>query len=209
MNNDLDNVHRSVRRWVALLLPSPPWTLRLEDAMEARPDDDRPYGIVQPVTNVDTVFARATIPQGDVRRQTTMSITLYPGLTAVDSGDVLSRREARLQATQLAQLLLDGLEVGVLDASVTPNRQYGGPLKLPLWEYAGIPVTGAGRAGPVLPYGSVDVENPTARPIPDDDEGRRWTVQVSFRAQWWAAGRARVAMPAEPIIRTVPGSFKP
>lgn len=179
MSHDLDNVHRSARRWLSLVLPSPPWSVSLEEGREALPDDDRPVAIVTPVGNMANLFARGSAPQGDVHRQLPMSMALYPEVAD-------ERRAGRLAAADLSQLVLDAISIGLVKDD---GSNLCLPLTMPLWNYEGVPITGATRAGPADPFTFMEVEDPVVTAIPDPEDDRRWSVQVTFRATWWTPGR--------------------
>jgi hypothetical protein len=78
MNFAQDDIHRSLRRYVTWLLPDVPvWTQRAEIR-----DDARPVGVVEPAGPSTTLFARSSIPQGDVQKTRPWSLMLYPALAA-------------------------------------------------------------------------------------------------------------------------------
>jgi hypothetical protein len=211
------SVHRSLRRWLSMLLGET-WTLRMEERGLVVPDDKRPMGNVIPVPGAtsQTLFARASIPQGDVQRGQTFTVTLYPPIT----GDV---RECRNRAQLLAESLDDAVVSGVsysgppipglgvqpgqmtyldrIEFSVSP------PLRLPLWNYSGVPVTGASRAGPDDPVGWMEAEDVAVQAIPDPEDDKRWTVQCTLRVTWWDGGRARELLTVPPDATSVPPTF--
>lgn len=169
------------------------------------PDDKRPMGNVIPVPGAtsQTLFARATIPQGDVQRGQTFAITLYPTTT----GDA---RECRNRATLLAEALDDAVVSGVSYADVDPAEEYSvsPPLRLPLWDYAGVPVTGASRAGPADPVGWMEAEDISVQAIPDPEDDKRWTVVCTVRLTWWDGGRSRELPTAPPDVESIPPTFE-
>lgn len=190
MNNP-DDVYRSLRRYVSLILGSPPWQVRLQRTRVS--DDQRPVAILEPGL-LGTPFARRTIPQGDVQKQQTFTVVCYPvvGATAAEAAE---------DARGVASLLDAGFSRGLVTDAVPPAN-IGGPFRVPIWDYAGVPVTGAGRAGPADPYAYADVDQTfNVRPVQDALDELRYTVVCTLRMTWWQAGRA---LPPAPLVTSMP-----
>lgn len=192
--NDPDDVFRSLRRYTAMILGSPPWRVRLQRVRVS--DDDRPVAVLEPGL-LGTPIARRTIPQGDVQKQQTFTIVCYPelGSTADEAGEA---------ARQLAGLLDAGFSRGLV-TSDTPPVNVGAPFRLPIWDYAGVPLTGANRSPAGDPYTHADIDQSfNVRPIQDAMDELRYTVVCTLRMTWWQGGRA---YPPQPIAVAVPGTF--
>lgn len=189
MNFSLDDRHRSLRRFVMNALGSPPWTVRTERQPVA--DEERPVAVVEVVSPVGTTFARTAIPQGDIRRTQAFTLTLYPALGP-------SAAEARQQAAEVAELLTNAIGIGLDDDA---GELLSAPEALPVYDFAGVPVKGATRAGPVEPYGWLTVDDFPVRPLQDPEDPLRWTVACDLRTSWWQSGRLR---PPAPVAGSMP-----
>jgi hypothetical protein len=194
---DPDDIRRSLRRYVAQILGAPPWTVRLQ---RTRVDDDeRPVAILDPGV-MTTPFARAGMRdgnQGDVQKMRPFTVVCYPALgdTAAVSGE---------EAEQLASLLDAGFQRGLVTGDVPPVN-IGAPYRIPVYDFAGVPMTGPDRAGATSPYMYANVdETINVRPIQDALDELRYTVVVNLRVSWWQGGRV---LPATPIATTMPGTF--
>jgi hypothetical protein len=189
VNFSLDDRHRSLRRFVMNALGSPPWVVRTE--RQPVQDDERPVAVVEVTSAVATTQARATLPQGDVRRTQTFTLTLYPVIEATAA-------ESRQLAAQTAELLLQALGAGMSDDA---GGVLSYPERIPVYDFQAVPVKGALRAGPADPYGHLTVEDYPVRPIQDPDDPLRWTVACDLRVSFWQAGRER---PAAPVVTNLP-----
>lgn len=195
--NDPEDVLRSLRRYVAQMLGSPPWTVRLQRTRVA--DDERPVAIVEESGPLTTPFARArTVNQGDQQKQQSFTVVCYPplGSQPVDSAET---------ARQVASLLDAGFSRGLVTDD-TPPVNIGAPFYFPVYDYAGVPITGSGRAGPQDFYTFAEVDNTfNVRAIQDAVDEKRYTVVANLRVRWWQAGR----IPADaPIAESVTGTFE-
>lgn len=189
MNYALDDRHRSLRRFVMNALGSPPWTVRTERQPVA--DEERPVAVVEVSTAVVTLRARTSIPQGNVERQQTFTITLYPVMEETAA-------ESRLAAEAASQQLDQALVVGLSNDDETVLSY---PEMLPVYDFAGVAVKGADRAGPMDPYGWMRADDYPVRTIQDPDDPLRWTVACDLRASWEQAGRER---PPAPTVGSMP-----
>lgn len=194
MNFALDDIHRSLRRYVSQALGSPPWRVRV--VRQNVTNDDRPVAVVEPASTATVVAARATIPQGDVTKAQSYSVMAYPELgdTAAESGQI---------ATQVAQLLLDAFQLGLVDEE---GAFIGAPERLPVYDFAGVAVVGPieERIGPDEPYGYLWIDDIAVRPLQDAEDPLRFTVACDLRLSWQSAGRER---PAAPMVGSLSGSF--
>jgi hypothetical protein len=176
---DPDDVFRSLRRYVAQMLGSPPWTVRLQRTAVA--DDARPVAVLEPGL-LATPFARRAVNQGDVQKQQPFTVVCYPvvGATAVEAAET---------ARATAGLLDAGFSRGLV-TDADPPVLIGAPWRLPVYAYAGVPLEGAGRQGPADPYMHAAVDQTfTVRPIQDAMDELRYTVVANLRVSWWQGGR--------------------
>lgn len=197
MNGDPTDVLRSCRRYVSLILGSPPWTVRIGRVRAE--DDARPVAVVDASSPLTTLFSRAgTVNQGDVRKGRTLTVVCYPPLA-------LTAQDSAVVAEECAALLNDGFERGLVTDDV-PAKFIGAPWRLPLYDFHGVPLTGDGRAGPVEPYGYANVTDTgfNVRPIQDAMDELRYTVVATVPLTWWRAGRIGRE---GPLIRDIPGTW--
>lgn len=195
---DPTDVIRSCRRYVAAILGSPPWTVRIGRVRSS--DDQRPVAIIDPAGPLTTLFARASIPQGDVQKARTLTVVCYPAL-----GE--SAQESTIAAEELAALLEAGFERGLVTDDVPPTL-IGAPWRMPLYDFAGVPVTGSSRAGASEPYGYANVTETgfNVRAVQDAMDELRYTVVATVPLTWWRAGRDG---PDGPLVTGVPGTYEP
>lgn len=180
-----DDIVRSVRRYVAVML-GPPWQLDLERKEVA--DDARPAGVLE--TGPEAVRrARATVPQGSVELFMPLTVSLYPPLA--------EPREAGRAARRLSGSLLDLLLVGADGPVFADGRRAAGPERIPLYDYSNIPLIGtaAERAGPEFPHDVLWVEDYSARPVQDPLDPQRWTVVLELRVSYERPGRVGPVAP--------------
>lgn len=196
MNGAPDDILRSLRRYVSLALGSPPWTVRTERQNVA--DDERPVAVVEPSTPITTPAAHARaghMNQGDVQKMQGFSVMAYVAIAQ-------TARESRLAAAGAGELLDDAFTVGLVDAAT--DAPIGAPFRVPVFDFAGVPVAGGGRAGPEAPYMYAWVEDLSTRPVQDPIDPVRFTVTCDLRLSWWRGGRIP---PAAPIAQQMPGTF--
>lgn len=195
MNYAVDDRHRSLRRFVMNAVGSPPWRVRTERQPVA--DEQRPVAVVEASTPMVTTAARVSIPQGNVTRQQTFALVLYPVI-----GE--SAAEARLEAERVAELLGDAIDVGLVDDD---GALLTAPQRIPVYDFAGVAVKGADRRGGADPYGWLWVEDAPVSALQDPEDPLRWTVACDMRVSWEQAGRDRPqAEPFEPV-RAFGGSW--
>lgn len=191
-----DDITRSIRRYLAMTLPTgeeddPRWKLRVE-RREVK-DEERPVGVVLdgPITSVR---ARLGLVQGNVEEMLPVTISLYP---PVAEASIDSLRTARHEASQLKAQLLQLLNTGLTVTTGTgaARRHWAGPFRVPLWDYADVPLTGAEKKGPADPHDVLWIEEKSVsvNAIQDPDDARRWAVIANFRVSIERPGR----VPAE------------
>lgn len=195
MNFRLDDRHRSLRRFLMNTLGAPPWVIRTQ--REPVRDEDRPVALVEAATPTGPGRpARVSIPQGNVERVQTFALVLYPALMTTPA-------ESRLEAEKVAQLLEDAISVGLVN---TDGSRLTAPERIPVYDFEGVAVKGAARAGPAVAYGWLWVEDFPVRALQDPDDPLRWTVTCPLRVSWEQAGRA---VPPAPTVGRMPRTFDP
>lgn len=193
-NGASQDIIRSLRRYTSLILGSPPWSVRIGRVRVS--DDQRPVAVIDPSGPLTTPFARTgTITQGDVQKGRTLTIMAYPEVAA-------TAQEAEIAAEELAELLTAGFERGLV-SDAHPPVNIGGPFRVPIYDFAGVPLTGAGRAGPSTPYMYANMSESgfAVRPLQDALDELRFTVAVTVPLTWWRSGRTR---PPAPTVTDLP-----
>jgi hypothetical protein len=208
VNHTEDDRLRSVRRFVSKALKSPPWSVLTERSEIT--DQMRPVALVEAATPSSQfgTAPRATVEQGMVGRQQTLAVTLFPVGTETVAGKVRqlppseARRLANEAAVQMERAVLFGLVPDEDDSGTWPWRTP--PLRIPVFDFEGVPTVGANRAGPDAPYAWMSVEDAGFRSLQDPQDTRRWSVVGTLRLSWQLGGR--VAPPA-PLAGSMLGSF--
>lgn len=209
----IENVHRSVRRWVSqalgdLTVSGDPWTVVLEE--RSIPDETRPVAVVVCVGPSQTEFARRSVPQGTIIRRQTVVATAFPELCE-------TARESGMRARRVSERLLQAVEIGLVESQpVTLNgvdtvieTPIGGPLCVPLYDFSLVSEDLRDReSGPLASYGFMDVLDHSVDLIADPDDDKRWTVPLTLRLRYYVAGRLRTG-PAPPLAASMPGTFVP
>lgn len=182
-----DDILRSVRRYLAMTLEAPPWTLRVE-RREVK-DEERPVGVVV-AGALSTSKARTSLIQGDVTEVMPVTITLYPAVADATADGI---RAGRLEASKLKSHLNELINTGLTVEAQVEERtvQFAGPFRMPLWDYEGVPLTGEERAGPDDPHAVMWVDEASAnvQAIQDLEDATRWTVVANFRVSIERPGR--------------------
>ena len=198
----LEDAWRSLKRLTALVLPEP-WQIRLESAQYA--EEDRPLAIIDTIGDLTRAGVQPTIPGRQHVVTQTFLITAYPPVPD-------DPRVAREQATAVLQALDDLVTIGWKDVD---GKWIGGPLRLPMWDYEGVPLVGPNRGNPNGKWPQMMwVEAHTGRVIGDPQDDRRWTVPYTMRLSWDATSREPEPAPIvddiipEPIFPT-PGPRPP
>jgi hypothetical protein len=174
----VEDMHRSLKRLLSLAFPEP-WVIRLEMAQYS--DEQRPLIVVEPVGDLARTGVQPTIPSRPHVLAQTFVITAYPALMD-------DPREARQQAEMVLDMLDRLVNIGWVENDVSVS----GPLRLPMWNYAGVPVTGAGRGNPdgLVEWDQVAwVDTWSGLTIPDPQDDRRFTVPYTVRMSWQADSR--------------------
>lgn len=199
---DIDDVARSIRRYLAGTLEAPPWTIRTE-RREVR-DDARPVAVIVPGPML-TQRARETRYQGEWTWVAPMTVSCYP---AIDKDERKVANDARKLQAQLQRLIVNGIPV--LD---TAGALRSGPFRIPLYDYSATDLSGPDKAGPEDPHDTIWVERESlnVQGIQDPDDPSRWTVVLEFRASVEAPGalpEAEVDPDPEDLIHGVgPGLY--
>lgn len=182
-----DDARRSIRRLLAGVLPAP-WTVATEEEQAS----ERPFvEVLQPGDASPRGVQRISVPAGDTRWGAGFAITAYPLAAA-------TAPEARRGAEEMLGLILDTLTIGVVEG--TTGESISGPLSVPLYDFAGVPVVGPGRGGGLLTGEVLSLVNPAGRVIADPEDDLVYTAVVTFRGEWWRGGRA--LPPGFPLLRT-------
>lgn len=197
---DPDDVLRSLRRYVSLILGSPPWRVRVQRTRVA--DDERPVAIIEESSPLTEPFSRAGhYNQGDVQQAQTFAVVCYPTFnTAAPVAESAER------ARQLKRLVHAGFTRGLVTDDV-PAKNIGMPWRVPVYDFATVPIAGspADRSGPADPYMHADLARGfNTRAIQDPLDEFRWTVVANVPLSWWAAGRIP---PPAPLTERVPGAW--
>lgn len=194
-----DDVIRSLRRYVSQMLGSPPWKVRVGRVRVA--DDERPVAVIDPSAPVTTLFARTgTLTQGDVQKARTLTVVCYPAVGATP-------QDSALLAEQLSELLDASFERGLVTDSI-PQRLIGAPFRVPMYDFADVPMTGPDRGGASESYGYANVTESgfNVRVLQDVVDELRYTVVATVPLTWWRAGRIAVE---GPTVTNVPPTFDP
>lgn len=196
-NYSVDDIHRSLRRYVSQALGSPPWTVRTE--RQPVEDDARNVCVVEPASPSSQGKHRVSIPQGNLEKMMAFSAMAYPELgdTAADS---------RLAAQLVADLLEQAFAIGLVEGKGEEQRNIGGPFRLPVYDFAGVPVKGAERGAAGDEYGFAWVDDLTVRPLQDPIDYLRFTVVCDVRLSWEQGGRL---LPGAPAAGSMSGTFEP
>jgi hypothetical protein len=189
------DIKRSIQRYLEGTLDED-WTIRTQRRQVS--DEDRPVAVIQ--TGEESVLrAREARTQGEIESLVPVTITCYPAVpTAPDKEDPDAPfdaiREADLAAarlvTQLRRLVAVGLTV-TSEPEEDVIRQWAGPFRIPLYDYADVPLTGKDRGGPADPHDVLWVQRESlqVRPIQDPEDDSRYTVICEFRVTVEEPGR--------------------
>lgn len=195
MNFSGDDVHRSLRRYVALMLAEP-WKVRTE--RQPTTPDEREVCVVEPASGVTTGAHRMSIPQGNVEKLQAFSVMAYPALEGTAA-------ESRQLAQEVVDLLDAGFSSGLVDDA---GASIGGPYRLPVYDFDGVPVKGRSRRGGTVVYGYADVRDLNVRALQDTLDHLRFTVVCDLRLMWERGGRLSAVPGSERVAKAMPGKFK-
>lgn len=197
------DIARSIKRYLSLMWDEDSgWTIRTERRVVK--DDQRPVAVVL-LGQKQILRARSSRNQGMVVEGMPLTLYAYPPV-----GE--DERLANAAAEELADLLMDvfttGLSPDPKDVDQDPPwYSRSGPFRLPLWDYAGVPLTGKGRAGPEEPHDViwVDPDSVTVQNLEDPQDAKRRTVVLEARLSIDRPGRRE---PQGPVTKEMPGGFK-
>jgi len=161
----------------------PRWKIRVERREVS--EEERPVGVVV-LGDLATIRARTSLIQGEVEQMLPVTINLYPAPSSTSADDLRDgRKVADDLATQLDLLFNTGLTVKVGD------RHFAGPFRIPLWDYAEIPLTGKEKKGPGDPHDVLWVEEKSllVKAIQDPEDARLWSVIANMRVSFERPGR--------------------
>lgn len=196
MNFEVDDIHRSLRRYIAQVLVEP-WKVRTE--RQPVTPDERRICVVEPSSPVTTGKHRVSIPQGNVEKLMAFSAMAYPAIFG-------TAREGRLEAQRIASLLDQTFTLGLVDGEGVEAVNIGAPFRVPVYDFLGVPVTGRSRAGPTDHYGFAWVADLSVRTLQDTLDHLRWTVACDVRLSWEQGGRI---VAQAPTAADMHGSFEP
>jgi len=196
MNFAVDDIHRSLRRYVAFVLVQP-WIVRTE--RQPVTPDERQVCVIEPASGVTTGRHRVSIPAGSVEKLMAFSAMAYPEL-----GETAS--ESRAEAQRIATVLDDAFTNGLVDEADGVTTNLASPFRVPIFDFDGVPVKGKSRAGPSDPYGYAWLADLSVRTIQDTLDHLRFTVTCDLRLSWEQGGRI---LPSAPIAKAMPGDFDP
>jgi len=187
-----DDIARSIRRYLSMTMPvrpedDPRWKIRVERREVS--EEERPVGVVV-LGDLSTTRARTSLIQGEVEQMLPVTINLYPAPSSASADDLRSgRREADDLATRLDLLFNTGLTVKV------GARHFAGPFRIPLWDYAEIPLTGKEKTGPGDPHDVLWVEEKSllVKAVQDPEDARLWSVIANMRVTFERPGRVPAA----------------
>lgn len=153
---------RSVKRYLAIALGDD-WEVRL----------DREEGaITLPFASV--AFSGQTLVSGPAHETLlTQPMSLY--LTPVPGKDGI---EAQMLAAEIEDILYEAFRVGVDE---------GRPMRIPLYDYAGVPTDMGSTARPGPDF--LRITDLSMNQSADDDDTRRVTITVDLRVTWRRLGR--------------------
>lgn len=192
--HDLDDVLRSVRRYLAATLGEP-WVIYLARSDVA--DDDRPAALID-AGDLRAPAGRATLHQGPVEHTLPLTVTCWPS----PAPETWAAHTARGLASQLNALVVHGLDLGQ-DAN---GRPVAGPYRIPLYDYSDVPVIG-GTPGPADPYDRLWVDSHSTRAFQDPGDPRRWNVVLELTLSWETPGRLGPEADA-PITAAMPVTYR-
>lgn len=182
-----EDVLRSLRRYVASAMGSPPWRVRL--AMDAR--FQRPFAMVSAPTAVQSAGAGPSTYRDDLP----FVIQLYP--VEPSTAGPMRTTEAKLIALRAAEQLKQSILVGVVDQ--TDPTVAGAQCRIPLWDYhdeAGepLPLEGAEsiatqRFGPDFMW--VVEDSVTADAKAEASQQQLFVGLVNLRVQWFRSSQVQ------------------
>lgn len=199
-----DDIARSIARYLSLMWDKDSgWEIRT--AREVVADDQRPVAVIL-LGAKTTLSARTSRNQGNVLEAVPVTLYAYP---PVGETELAARGAGDAIADELNDMIVFGLSPDADEEKDDPAwPTMAGPFHLPLWDYAGVPLEGAGRAGPEEPHATLEVEQDSlnVQNLEDPQDGKRRTIVCEFRVRIDRPGRT---VPEGPPVGSMPGTFKP
>lgn len=164
------DVVRSLNRYASEILGEE-WEVRFAEAQETF---ERPFALVGPAGPA-LASGRATIR--DMLLPATINCYPLPGEDPED---------AMLKALEVDELLFRGLEQGV---------GYGGPRRVPLWDFEGVPLdrsaltTGKRKDGDFWHGDYIRLNDVSINRVRDPNDPRLYAVVADIRCGWRRRGR--------------------
>lgn len=190
------DIKRSIQRYLEGTLDED-WTIRTQRRQVS--DEERPVAAVM-TGQMSPLRAIEARTQAENESLVPVTITAYPAVPAAPPEEADPEepfdaiREADLAAaklkTQLHRLFTIGLTV-TTEPSKDVIRHWAGPFRIPLYDYAGVPVTGPDRGGPEDPHDVLWVQRESLQvnALQDPEDDLRYTVIAEFRATVEEPGR--------------------
>lgn len=181
----LEDTWRSLKRLVAMAFPDP-WQIRLEMAQFS--EELRPLIVIDTIGDLARTGVQPTIPGRQHVVAQTFVMTAYPA-------PLDDPRLSREYATAVLQGFDDLIAYGMVNDA---GENLGGPIRIPVWDYEGVPVVGPDRGNPDPDLSWVQmawVESHAGRVIGDPQDDLRWTVPYTIRLSWDAGSRAGIPAP--------------
>jgi hypothetical protein len=177
-----DDIIRSTRRYLSLMLPGPPWKIRIERREIL--DSERPVAVIE-AGSMSSPIRRVARYQGLAETILPLTISLYPALA--ESAETDDLRLAAQQARKLVDLMNNWVTIGIPirgEPFGVPDRLMSGPYRFPLWNYDGVPLIGKEKGGPEKPHSVLWVSEASfsargafdTQAIQDPDDASRWSV---------------------------------
>lgn len=170
---------RSMKRYVALAL-GPDWEVRLSSE---KGTFNRPYARVALVPSME--FSTVRLPQTQIIASFTITALPVPGVTA-DESQVEAMRVADLLWSAFSGPGVQGVGKPAMRVPLDSNRPYTN--RVPLYDYTGVPLTGASAAVDETARSPNDflrvVSPPNVVPMPDPASELLWAIAANIRMSW-------------------------
>lgn len=177
------DVARSIQLYLSKMLVGPPWTIRTR--REEVADDQRPVAVIS-LGAAQILRARETVEQGEVELVVPITVSAYPELKP-------SVKEAWHDAEVLRGHLFNWISSGlrVQTDGELDGRHWAGPFRLPLWDFAAVPLEGTGKVPTANPHDVLwaEQESLSVEPIQDPDDPARFSVILNTRVTIERPGR--------------------
>lgn len=198
----LSDVHRSLRRWAWHATSFPRQVYLTREELVGK---ERPFAYVEPNGNPAPMgTSRSSRFRGntyDTQREHVISA--YPAV-----GD--TPRESRMIAEELVTRFYQAVIIGLVmppEVDGNPPTPLGGPLRIPLYDFADVAL---GAQGPTDPYDHAWVgKDFNIRSIGDEDDPKLFTVALTMTLSWRSPGAIPLDEPGAPVTSAIPGTFDP